>query len=725
MTDRTPAPELAKSKRGGLLDKIEWMGNKLPDPATLFLLGALLVIIISGVAAKYDWKVQKREFRQAYTVVTDDSGEQKKFSRDMVTAESLFYKDNKGQLTPIENISGVYVKLQTDEKGEPVLELVDDQRTIRRILAGNIDENEIPSTKPLLDQDGEEVVLLVGENIPAEELKPISLCTSEKLYWMFRNLEDHFINFAPLGIVLTGMLGIGVAEKSGLLAALMRAFTLIVPKFLLTPTMVFLGIMSSAGIDAGYIVLPPLAAALYLSIGRSPLAGVAAVFAGVAAGFNANLFITGLDPMLAEFTAIGAKIYDSDYSVAATCNWYFAASSTFVMTMTGWAVTSLFVERRLNRKPVDEGGPVPVSDREQEAVQGHSFYSGLGVVLLFLLCVIMAIGPLTVPEWPTFSFGGLCESVTGFSAQYPGIGQYLPDVSTYAGIEAKWELWQRLLIPVGVFVLVLPFVVYALAIRGMGRQDANGLAVAAALLFFVIGGVAILANVEGSPLWGNDYESKDFARWVKAIVPIIFLGFLLPGIGFGIMSGRVKNDKDVAKMMIEAMAGMAPIIILAFFAGQFIELFKASNLGTMLAYWGGQLLVEADLSAYLLIIAFILITYFFNLFVGSMSAKYAMFAPIFVPMLMMTGISPELTQAAYRIGDSCTNIVTPLNAYLVIVLVFMQKYVPKAGMGTLVAMMMPYAIVFVVVWTVMLMGWMYLGWPLGPEGPLWYSHAVM
>jgi aminobenzoyl-glutamate transport protein len=174
-------------------------------------------------------------------------------------------------------------------------------------------------------------------------------------------------------------------------------------------------------------------------------------------------------------------------------------------------------------------------------------------------------------------------------------------------------------------------------------------------------------------------------------------------------------------MLIDSMATMGPIIVLAFFAGQFIAYFNHSNIGSMLAETGGAALGKADMAPWMLMIVFVFITMFFNLFMGSMSAKYMMFAPIFVPMFMLVGISPELTQAAYRIGDSVTNVITPLNAYLVIILVFMKEYVPKGGMGTLIAAMVPYTVVFTVVWIILLIIWMQMGWSLGPDAPLWYD----
>lgn len=545
MSEQTPA-----AKKTGFLDWIEVVGNRLPDPSTLFLIGTLVIMGLSAIAVAGDWHVEEILPVQVTKVSTDADG-----------AELAI---------PV-----------LDELGKPLLEWVP-----------------------------------TGEVYRAQ-----SLLSREGLFWALHSMVDNFTGFAPLGVVLVGMLGIGIAERAGLIGALLKAFMLIVPSSLLTPAMVFLGIMSSMGIDAGYVVLPPLAAALFQAAGRSPIAGLAAVFAGVAAGFNANLFVTGLDPMLAGFTTIGAQVIEADYAVNPACNWYFMIASTFVITLTGWAVTALFVERRLRSKPPEEGGPAPVlqSDLESQRLTATE-KSGLA--------------------WSALVFGVLAVTFGCFIA--------------------------------------LP----------------NG------------------------PLHG---EGEHFARWAEAIVPMIFLAFLLPAIAYGVRTGRFQSDKPVGKDLVDSIAAMAPIIVLAFFAAQFIEYFKYSGLDRMLALGGGQMLGRAELPSSSLIVAFIGLTIVFNLFVGSMSAKYAMFAPIFVPMFMLVGISPELTQAAYRIGDSVSNIITPLNAYLVIVLVFMQKYVPKGGMGTLISTMMPYTVVFSIVWTIFLLIWMALGLPLGAQGPLSYA----
>jgi aminobenzoyl-glutamate transport protein len=594
-------PSSPRSSRRGLLDAIEWIGNKLPDPAMLFVLGALLVMAASAVATWASLEVQPKKFRQAYEVRLDASGEP---VLDRRTGWPL-------------------VEVRRDSAGKPVMELVSDRREVRPAAAAPVREGWEATGG---EQTGPEARVLVGQEAPLEPIRPVNILTESGLFWALDSMVSNFMGFAPLGVVLTGMLGIGVAEKTGMIGALLKGFMKIVPRRFFTPAMVFLGIMSSLGMDAGYIVLPPLAAALYKSVGRSPLAGIAAVFAGVSAGFNANLFVTGLDPMLAELSATGARVIDPGYQVAATCNWWFMIVSTFVITGAGWFVSDFIVEKRLHRKPASEGGPQQMSGDE-------------------------------------------------------------------------------------------------LADQALTTQERRGLkaAVGAALAFFAL--LLALVLIPGSPLHGKvDPDNPDsFDRWVRVIVPLIFFGFLTPGLAYGAATGVVKNGKDVARLMVEAMSNMAPIIVLAFFAAQFIEYFRYSRLDQMLAMSGGQMLAEAEMPIAVLLIAFVLVTMVFNMFVGSMSAKYTMFAPIFIPMFMMVGISPELTQATYRIGDSVTNIITPLNAYLVIILVYMQKYVPKAGMGTLISMMMPYTVVFTVVWSVMLLVWLWLGIELGPEGPLSYA----
>lgn len=594
-TSPADLPELSRigPKRRGVLDWVEWLGNKLPDAATLFLVGAIIVMIISHIGYTEGWSVDVKSLQEVIDPAT----------------------------------------------GEATTELV---------------------------------------STGADPLTAKSLLTSDGLYWCLSTMVANFMGFAPLGVVLTGMLGIGVAEKTGLIGAGLKAFMKIVPNQLLTPAMIFMGIMSSFGLDAGYVVLPPLAALLYKSVGRSPLAGIAAVFAGVAAGFNANLMVTGLDPMLAALSTQGAQIIDPDYEVAATCNWWFMIASTFVITGVGWATSSWFVERRLSRKSIEEGGAAPVEDTDLESQritrsEGWGLFAavlaGLAVIGIIVATVLIKDWPLHDHSYPGVPIADVVKDAAGDPVAPP---ETMPDS--------------------------------AIVVEGEGYYtDATQTG-------FVTTDGVVLAK-----------RSPPFARWVVVITPLIFIGSIIPGLVYGIVVGNVRTTKDAGAVMIKAIEMMAPIIVLAFFAAQFIQYMSYSGLDVMMAHSGGQWLASSGMSKYQLIVAFIVMTMFFNLFIGSMSAKYTLFAPIFVPMLMFVGISPELTQAAYRIGDSTTNIITPLNAYLVIVLVFMQRFAPRSGMGTLISMMMPYTIVFAIVWTIMLLLWMALGIELGQNGPLTYT----
>ena len=563
---------------GGWLAWIERIGNRLPDPATLFLIGTVIVMIASAVAAQTEWVVEESRPEQI----------------DFI------------EQAPGKSPSGV-----------------------KWVKSGRTFE-----AKNILTRDG--------------------------LFWAVSSIVDNFINFAPLGIVLVGMLGIGIAERTGFIGAALKAMLMIVPARLLTPAVVFMGIMSSLTSDAGYIILPPLAAALYKAVGRPPLAGLAAVFAGVAAGFNANLFITSLEPMLAGLANGGAQVIEPSYQLNPACNWWFMIASTVAMTGIGWFVADVIVEKRLATKSADEGGPIPIDagDLESQKLSAEDWRALKIATGVFAAGLVGVIAMILVPGSPLYTYQ--IESSTN------------PDqIITVELIEVK---------------------------DGYGKPE---------------------GAIEKD---GHIFIPSEniFPRWVDAIVPLVFIVFIIPGIVYGVIQNKIRNDRDVTRLLTESMAGMASIIVMAFFAGQFVEHFKYSGLDKMLAMAGGQVLGRANLPTSLLLVAFILMTMCFNMFVGSMSAKYTMFAPIFIPMFMMVGIAPELTQCAYRIGDSVTNCITPLNPYMVILLAFMKNIAPKGGMGTLIATMLPFSIIFCIFWTLMLLGWVALGIPLGPDGHLIY-----
>lgn len=449
------------------------------------------------------------------------------------------------------------------------------------------------------------------------ELSANNLLSSDGIWWFISHLVDNFIKFPPLAIVVVGMLGIGLAERSGLLPALFRQLAQLTPANLLTPAMVFLGIQSSMALDAGYVVLPPLAASLYLAAGRPPLAGIAAAFAGVSAGFSANLFITALDPLLAGFSQSGASLIAPDYKVAVTANWWFMIVSTFLLTLIGWAVTAWYVEPRLLRTT-------------------------------------------------DFNNAGSADALA-------------PDTDQ----ETETQALKR-----------------------------AGLALLVTLVLIVAA-----THIPGAPLYGR---GEHFARWIEATVPLLFICFVVPGLVYGLTTRSIRSDRDLAEMLYNTVAGLGSYIVLAFFAAQFVESFRYSGLGEMLAVAGGGLLAQLAIPSPLLMISFIILVGGANLLIGSASAKYAFFAPIFVPMFMQVGISPELTQVTYRVGDSFSNIITPLNPYMIIIIALVQRYVSGSGFGTVLAVMLPYSVALLVTWIVLLAGWIVIGLPLGPGGPLTY-----
>lgn len=445
-----------------------------------------------------------------------------------------------------------------------------------------------------------------------------SLLSRDGIRWMFNSAIDNFTSFAPLGSVLTVMLGIGVAERSGLVSLGLRLFVQSVPSAFITAALVFAGVMSSMVADAGYVVLTPLGAVLFAGLNRHPLAGLAAAFAGVSGGFSANLFITGLDPLLAGLTQEAARAVDPTYSVNATCNYYFMIASTVLITVIGTWVTTRIVEPMLG-------------------------------------------------EWDRSKADGDIETVT----------EITPKERRAFG----------------------------------GALVAGGVCIA--LTIFLATPASPLWDVaaEGEPALGTIESLNTFFHAVELLIAFLFL---VPGIVYGAMVGKVKNDKDVASMMSATMATMGAYIVLAFAAAQFVAFFNHTNLGAITAVKGASVLESLGLSGVPLVLAFLAVSSLMNLFVGSASAKWAFMAPIFVPMMMYMGLSPESVQATYRVGDSITNIITPLMPYLPIIIVFAKKYDRDAGLGTLIASMLPYSIALGIGWTILLGIWFGFDIPLGP-----------
>ena len=439
----------------------------------------------------------------------------------------------------------------------------------------------------------------------------VSLLNGEGLSFIFNSATDNFTGFAPLGTVLVAMLGVGVAEWSGLIGDALKKLIKSVPTALLTSVVIFAGIVSNIASDAGYVVIIPLGAIVFAGAGRHPIAGIAAAFAGVSGGYSANLVIGPTDALLTGITNAALSSAGIDYEMAVTGNWYFMIVSTFLLTIVGTIITEKVIEPRLGEykgsyRPDDE----PLTELQQKGLKR----AGLAV-----LAYVVIMGLLLVPE--------------------------------NAPLRALDE---------------------ATGLMTMDNFLSHGLIFA------------------------------------------IFLLFVIPGFVYGKTLGKINNSNDLVEGMTQSMSSMGGYIVLAFFAAQFISYFSYTNLGTILSVNGADFLESIGFTGIPLIIAFTILAAFLDLFLGSASAKWAIMAPIFVPMLFNLGLTPELTQIAYRIADSTSNIITPLMSYFAMVLVFMKRYDKKSGLGTLISTMLPYSMSFLVVWLLLLVIWYFTGLPVGP-----------
>ena len=451
---------------------------------------------------------------------------------------------------------------------------------------------------------------IVDGKLAEDTVYAISLLNGEGIRKMLSLAVTNFTTFAPLGTVLVAMLGVGVAEGTGLIQAGLRKLVLSTPQRWITAVVVLAGVLSNIASDAGYVVLIPLGALIFLSFGRHPLAGLAAAFAGVSGGFSANLMVGPIDVLLTGITQPAAEMLQSSYKVSETGNWFFLIASTFLVTIVGTIVTEKIVEPRLG---VYKGKSSESMDKVTKEEEKGLRWAGIALVLFIGLILVML-----VPQ------------------------------------------------------------------NGILRHPETG---------------SIL----------------DGSAFIQGIVTIIALLFLVPGIAYGIGAGTVKNDKAVVDSMSKAMASMGEYLVLAFVAAQFVNYFTWTNLGTILAVKGAAFLEYTGLTGVTMLLGFIGVTAIINLFIGSASAKWAIMAPIFVPMLMKIGYSPEFTQLAYRIGDSTTNIISPLMSYFAVVIAFANKYDEDMGIGTLISTMIPYSIMFLIAWSALLIVWYFIpGLPIGP-----------
>lgn len=450
--------------------------------------------------------------------------------------------------------------------------------------------------------------------VSGEAVLPVSLLSIEGLHRILRQTVTNFTGFAPLGTVLVALIGIGICEASGFIGALIRLMVLGAPAKLLTTVLVFTGVMSNAASEVGYVLLVPLAGVIFQAVGRHPVVGMAAAFAGVSGGYSANLVLGTVDPLLSGLTQEAARLVLPEYLVNPACNYYFMVVSTFLITVLGVLVTEKIVAPRFGTYEGDVAPPAldRLKPAEKRGLR-YAFAVFVGIVAVLL-----------------------------------------------------WGL---------------------LPADGFLRQAETG-------------------SVIHSP-------------FLSGIVTIIFLAGTLLGVAYGIGAGTVKSDSDVIKGMSQQMSTMGGYLVLVFFAAQFVAYFNWTNLGLIFAVHGAEFLRDAGLHDIPLFLAFIVLSSIINLVMGSASAKWAIMAPVFVPMFALLGFSPELTQGAYRVGDSVSNVISPMMSYFALIIAFVQKYLPKAGLGTVVATMLPYTMVFLIGWSLLFVAWLLLDLPLGPGAPLY------
>jgi aminobenzoyl-glutamate transport protein len=436
-----------------------------------------------------------------------------------------------------------------------------------------------------------------------------SLLTGDGLRFMFTGVVPNFMSFTAVGVIIVAMLGVGVAEEAGLIRALIHKLVNVAPRAAMTYILVFIGIVSSVAADAGYLVLIPLAAAAFMSLGRHPLAGLAASFAGVAAVFSVNILIKPLDGILTGITNDAIHLLNPNASIDLTANFWFSAASVVLLVFVVSLITDKFVEPRLGAYTGEH--PEPVSGGMTQAESRGLKFAGYG-----LLAAVAVFAVLTLPSW------------------------------------------------------------------------------------------APLRNPETGSLIGD-------SPFMNGLIVFITILFLASGWMYGVGAGTMRSTTDVVGAMEKAIRGLAGLLFLLFVISQFLAFFTYSNMATLAAVNLGDALESAGLGGLTLLLGFILAIVLLDLIMTGSIPKWAIFAPVFVPLLMRLNVEPEAVLAAYRVADSPINAISPLNAYFALIVSFAQKYDPKAGVGTVIALMLPYVVVLLVLWTLLFAAWHLLGLPWG------------
>ena len=482
------------------------------------------------------------------------------------------------------------------------------------------------STEPL-----EEAPLLPIDDYEIQEVTiPIrSLLTVEGIRFLFTSFVNNFAGFSVVAVIFVAMIGVGVAEEAGMMAALIRKLVAVTPGSILTFVIILVGGLSSVATDAGYLILIPLGAAAFLSVGRNPIAGVAAAFAGVSVAFSVNILFAPLDAMLTEMTNEAIGLAGTGEPITITANWYFNIASTLLMALVATFITARMIEPRLGRY-------------DPAAAMGHAPGEG-------------------GPDIPT--------------------PEDAPPVDAVA--------------------------------------EARGLRTA---LFWLLGALAFVLLITlppGAPL--RDPETGNIVGntpFMDSLIFIITLIFLIAGIGYGRGAGTIKGSTDIIAAVTKTFSGLAGLVFMLLVISQFIAYFNYTNMPDVIAGGLASLLGSANVNEIILMVGLVLIVALLDIIMPAALPKWAIFAPIFVPLFVRLGVAPQTVQAAYRIGDSPMNVVTPLMVYLPFIVLVAQKYDKRAGLGTIIALMIPYALIVLAVWIVFFVLWYGLGIPLGPGYPV-------
>jgi aminobenzoyl-glutamate transport protein len=457
--------------------------------------------------------------------------------------------------------------------------------------------------------------------IKTEEIAVNGLLTGDGIRFMFTSFVPNFMGFAAVGVILVAMIGVGVAEYSGLIGALIRKLVAISSPGSLTYIIVFVGIVSSVASDAGYLVLIPLAAVAFLSVGRHPLAGIAAGFGAVSAAFAVNVLLTPADGVVTDITNEAAQLVDPGVDLDLLANLWFGIGSTLFLTVVIAQITTRIVEPRLGAWDRSEGDPEELAREEGPEIDPQAEARGLRWALIAVVAVLGVVALLWLP---------------------PGA-----------------------------------------PLRNAETGDL----------------------IEDSPL-------------MSSLIVVISAAFLAAGWAFGRAAGTIGGSDDLLGMITKSWASLASMLFLFLLIAQFIAYFDYSNIAKVTAIWLGDILEDMDLEGLTLLLGIILMTFLIDFIMPAKIAKWAIIAPIFVPLMLRLGVEPQSVLAAYRVGDSPMNVLTPLMPYFPLMVVFAARYQKGAGIGTVIALMIPYALIVAAFWVLFFVGWYVLGIPWGPGAPV-------